>query len=70
MKISSTVEINKDKLPEPGNVKHDASDKQPIKEHAMVQDDNLRMLTEKHNDEKLAISFLIVGPGLITYHFW
>ena len=30
---------------------------------------NLKMLTEKHNDKKLAITFLIVGPGLITYHF-
>ena len=68
MKISSNVEINK--LPEPGNVKHDASDKQPIKEHVIAQDDSLRMLTEKHNDEKLAITFLIVGTGLIAYHFW
>ena len=31
---------------------------------------NLRMLTEKHNDEKLAITLLIVGGGLIAYHFW
>ena len=31
---------------------------------------NLKMLTEKHNDEKLAITFLIVGTGLIAYHFW
>ena len=30
---------------------------------------NLRMLTEKHNDEKLAITILIVGAGLIAYHF-
>ena len=70
MKIGSNIEINKDKLPEPGNVKHDASDKQPIKEHSVAQGDNLRMLTEKHNDEKLAITFLIVGTGLIAYHFW
>ena len=66
MKIGSNIEINK--LPEPGN--HDASDKQSIKEHAMTQNDNLRMLTEKHNGEKLAITFLIVGTGLIAYHFW
>ena len=70
MKIGSNLEINKDKLPEPGNVKHDASDKQSIKEHSVAQGDNLRMLTEKHNDEKLAITFLIVGTGLIAYHFW
>ena len=31
---------------------------------------NLKMLTEKHNDEKLAITILIVGAGLIAYHFW
>ena len=69
-KIGPNIEINKDKLPEPVNVKHDASDKQPIEEHGMAQDDNLRMLTEKHNDEKLAITFLIVGAGLIVYLFW
>ena len=69
MKIGSNIEINKDKLPEPWNVKHDASDKQPIKEHAMAQDDNLRIFTEKHSDEKLTITFLIVGTGLIAYHF-
>ena len=31
---------------------------------------NLKMLTEKHNNEKLAIKFLIVGTRLIAYHFW
>ena len=31
---------------------------------------NLKMLTEKHNDEKLAITILIVGTGLIAYHVW
>ena len=31
---------------------------------------NLKMLTEKHNDVKLAITVLIVGAGLIAYHFW
>ena len=30
---------------------------------------NLKMLTEKHNNEKLAITILIVGAGLIGYHF-
>ena len=77
MKIGSSIEINKDKLPEPvktGDVKHDASmknmDKQTVKEHAISQDDNLRMLAKKHDDEKLAITLLIVGTGLIAYHFW
>ena len=31
---------------------------------------DLKVLTEKHNDEKLAITLLIVGAGLIAYHFW
>ena len=31
---------------------------------------NLKMLTEKHNYEKLAITLLIVETGLIAYHFW
>ena len=31
---------------------------------------NLNMCTEKHNDEKLAVTLLIVGTGLIAYHFW
>ena len=30
---------------------------------------NLRMLTEKHNDGKLAITILIVRVGLMAYHF-
>ena len=31
---------------------------------------NLKMITEKRNDKKLAITFLIVGTGLIAYHLW
>ena len=31
---------------------------------------NLKMLTEKHNDEKLGITILIMGAGLIAYNFW
>ena len=31
---------------------------------------NPRMLTEKHTDEKLAITLLIMGAALIAYHFW
>ena len=33
-------------------------------------DDNTKMLIEKHNDEKLVITLLTVGAGLIAYHFW
>ena len=66
MKIGLNIETNK----EAGDVKHDASDKQPVKEHPIAQDDNSRMLAKKHDDEKLAIALLIVGTGLIAYHFW
>ena len=31
---------------------------------------NLKMITKKHNDEKLALKVLIVGAGLLAYHFW
>ena len=31
---------------------------------------NLKMLTEKHNEEKLVIALLVDGAGLIPYHFW
>ena len=30
---------------------------------------DLKMLTEKHNDEKLFITCLMVGAGLIACHF-
>ena len=61
MKIGSNRDINKDnkKLP---------PDTPKIVIPAVRRD--LKMLTEKHNDEKLAITFLIVGAGLIAYHFW
>ena len=42
----------------------------PVKDHLAVLHDNPKMLGEKHNDDKLAITFLIVGAGLIAYHFW
>ena len=62
MKIGSSRDINKDhkKLP------LDAPKKIviPVARH------DLKMLTEKHDDEKLAITFLIAGAGLIAYHFW
>ena len=42
--------------------------KKIVKEHHLV--DKSRMLTEQHNDEKLAITLFIVGAGLMAYHFW
>ena len=82
MKIGSNRSINKDhkKLPSPvpgkaGGVAHDVlkimkSTDKPAKDRLATQHENLKMLTEKHNDDKLAITFLIVGAGLIAYHFW
>ena len=31
---------------------------------------DLKMITKNHNDEKIAITFLIEGAGLIAHHFW
>ena len=61
MKIGSNRDINKDhkKLPP-----DESKTVIPTVRH------DLKFLTEKHNDEKLAIAFLIVGGGLIAYHFW
>ena len=41
----------------------------PIKDHPVAQNGNQKMLPEKHNDEELTITILIVGTGLIAYHF-
>ena len=70
MKIASNRDINKDckKLP---MAKPDVLPKKIV--IPAVQYDpphNLKMVTKKHNDEKLAITLLIVGTGLIAYHFW
>ena len=61
MKIGSNRDINKDhkKLP---------PDVPKIVIPAVRRD--LKMLTEKHNDEKLAITVLIVGARLLACHFW
>ena len=31
---------------------------------------DLKILTEKQNDETLTIKFLMVRAGLMAYHFW
>ena len=63
LKIGSNRDINKKKLPmiPPDVLKIVIS---------MAQDDSLKMLTEENKDEKLAITLLIVGAGLIACHFW
>ena len=66
MKIGSKRDINKDrkKLPDVHKVVASAD------QHETTISHNLKMLTEKHNDEKLAITFLIIARGLIAYQFW
>ena len=71
MKIGSNRDINRDhkKLASP-DVPNTVI---PVAQHDPVGTTiphNLKMLTEKHNDEKLAITLLIVGGGLIAYHVW
>ena len=63
MKIGSNRDINKDhkKLPPP--------DVPKVMIPAALHD-NPKMLTEKHNDEKLVITLLISGASLIASHFW
>ena len=82
MKICFNKDINKNhkKLPmtsrEPGRPEDTAPtmDKpiKPIKDPLAAQQDqtnNQRALTEKHNDEKLTITILIVRSVLVAYHF-
>ena len=61
MKIGSNKDINKDHKKLPADVPKTVV---PTVRHY------LKMLIEKHNDEKLAKTFLIVGAWLIAYHFW
>ena len=62
MKIGSSRDINKDhKKLTLGT---------PRKAVIPTAQHDLKMLNEKHNDEKLAIALLIVGSALIAYHFW
>ena len=65
MKIGSHKDINKDHR----TVISPNDDMPKIVIHA-VRHDNPKMLTRKHNEEKLVITLLIVGAGLIAYHFW
>ena len=65
MKIGSHKDINKDhRTVIPPN------DDMPKIVIPAVRHDNPKMLTRKHNEEKLVITLLIVGAGLIAYHFW
>ena len=65
MKIGSNRDINRDhkKLPP-------LDDDMPKIVIPAARHENPKMLTKKHNDEKLVFTLLIVGTGLIAYHFW
>ena len=69
MKIGSNKDINRDhkKFPvaKPNMVRHD-----PVGGIRRPYNLDLKMLAEKHKDKKLAITILVVGAGLIAYHFW
>ena len=62
MKIGSNRDINKDHKKLPVTLPVMPKVVIPAVRH------DLKMLTEKHNDEKLAITLLIVRDGLIAYH--
>ena len=64
MKIGSNRDINKDRKKLPVTLPDESKTVIPVVRH------DLKMLIEKHNDEKLAITLLIVGDGLIAYYFW
>ena len=70
-KIGSNKDINRDhkKLtpPDVPNTVIPAAQHDPV---GTTIPHNLKKLTEKYNDEKLVITFLILGAGLIAYHFW
>ena len=71
MKIGSNRDINRDRrkltpLDVPKTVI--SADRHEPTEITILY--NLKTLTERHNDEKLAIPLLIVGTVLIAYHFW
>ena len=68
MKIGSNRDINKDhkKLPDVSKTVAPADRHEPAK---ITIPHNLKWLTEKNNDEQLN-TLLIVGSGLIAYHFW
>ena len=66
--IGSNRDINKDRKKMPVTQQDDT----PKIVIPTVQQDpppNLKMLSEKHSDEKLAITVLIAGAGLIAHHF-
>ena len=67
MKIGSNKDINKDHKKLLVTPPDDDMSKIVI---PGTRYNNLKVLTEKHNEEKLVIALLVVGAGLIAYNFW
>ena len=67
MKIGSNRDINKDHKNLPAVPKRVILVNDPL---GVTKPLNLKMLTEKHNDESLAITLWVVWGGFIAYHFW
>ena len=69
MKIGSNRNINRDhkKLLDVPKTMTSADRHEPAE---TIVPHNLKILTERHHYEKLAITLLIVGTGLVAYHFW
>ena len=61
IKIGPNRDINKDHKKLPPD--------EPKKIVIPAAQNDVKMLTEKNNDEKLAITLLILGGGLIACHF-
>ena len=66
MKIGSNRDINKDHKKLLVSPPRDT----PKRVVTMVHRHDLKMINEKHNDEKPATTLLILRVGLIAYHFW
>ena len=69
MKIGSNREINRDrkKLPVWPKTVISVARHDPV---GVIRPHNLRMLTGKHNDEKAAMTILIMEARRIAYHSW
>ena len=72
MKICSNTDINRDhkKLTPPDVPKKIVIPTAPHDSVGATIPHNLKVLTKKRNNEKLAITLLIAETDLIVYHFW
>ena len=71
MKIGPNKEINKlyKKLSLTSQEPNREQDNIPKIDFHALQHNNSKILAKKDNDEKLVITLLIVGAGMITYYF-